>query len=328
MTVNVGAEPRHAAPPPAPARPPATPRWAVRLGRWDIKWSPYLYVAPFFVLFGIFGLFPIGYTIYVSLFDWSLLAGKGGFVGLDNYAELIADDQFWNAVYNTFGIFLLATIPQLVVALMIANLLNRKIRSRTAFRLGVLAPNVTSVVAVGIVFGFIFAEQYGLANYLLNAVGLDSVQWRAGKLSSWTAIATMVDWRWTGYNALIFLGAMQAIPRDLYESAALDGAGTWRQFWRITVPLIRPAILFCVIISTIGGLQLFTEPLMLAYGRPQGGNLHQFQTVAMYIYETTFDRNFEYGYGAAISWMLFVLIIIFSAFNFALVRRSIGGKSK
>jgi cellobiose transport system permease protein len=121
---------------------------------------------------------------------------------------------------------------------------------------------------------------------------------------------------------------MQAIPKDLYESAALDGASAWRQFWKITVPLIRPTILFTVIISTIGGLQLFTEPLMFGGGQPRGGVDNQFQTVAMYIYERTFTRNFEYGYGAAMSWVLFIMILIFALVNFALVRRSVKGDNK
>jgi cellobiose transport system permease protein len=138
----------------------------------------------------------------------------------------------------------------------------------------------------------------------------------------------MVDWRWIGYNALIYLAAMQAIPRDLYESASLDGASAARQFWRITVPLIQPTILFTVIISTIGGMQLFTEPLLFNYGNFNGGALGEFQTIALYIYQRTFSLNFEYGYGAAMSWMLFMIIIVFALINFLLVRRSVKGAVK
>jgi cellobiose transport system permease protein len=131
-----------------------------------------------------------------------------------------------------------------------------------------------------------------------------------------------VNWRWTGYNALIYLAAMQAIPRDLYESAALDGASAWRQFRSITVPLLRPTIIFTVIISTIGGFQLFTEPLLFNPGSNaiSGGSLRQFQTVTMYVYENAFTR-FDYGYGAAAAWLLFLLIIGASLVNFLIVRR-------
>lgn len=299
------------------------------MSRWDIKYSPYVLVAPFFILFGIFGLFPILYTAYTSLFRWTLLdGGNHQFVGLANYQRVLTDDRFWNAVFNTVGMFILATVPQLLLALVIANLLNRRLRARTVLRMGILIPNITSVLAVGIVFGLIFADRYGLINWLLDLVGLPTIEWRQHRWSAWLAVATMVDWRWTGYNALIYLAAMQAIPRDLYESAAIDGATRWRQFWGITVPLIRPTILFTVIISTIGGFQIFTEPLMYGFGLIRGGADHEFQTLAMYIYEQTFTGNAEYGYGSAMSWLLFMMIISFALINFALVRRSVRGEQK
>ncbi|GAA1829031.1 sugar ABC transporter permease [Luedemannella flava] len=290
--------------------------------------TPYLYVAPFFVLFAAFGLFPLIYTAWVSLRDWRLVGGDRGFVGLDNYTEVLTDARFWNALGNTFGLFIVATVPQLLIALWLANLLNRKLRLQTAFRMGVLLPNITSVAAVGIVFGFIFADRYGLVNWLLDLIGADVVEWRASRRTAWFAISVMVDWRWIGYNALIYLAAMQAIPRDLYESAALDGASRARQFWRLTVPMIQPTILFTIIISTIGGMQLFTEPLLFNYGRIEGGPLNEYQTIAMYIYQRTFRGNTEYGYGAAMSWLLFAIIIAFALVNFYLVRRTVRGSSK
>jgi cellobiose transport system permease protein len=313
--------------PPRAAPPKHAKTRGTRLARADIKYSPYVYVAPFFVLFAGFGLFPLVYTAYVSLRDWRLTRGDRGFVGLENYREVLTDDRFWNAMYNTFGLFVVATVPQLLFALLLANWLNKKLRARTVIRMGILLPNITSVAAVGIVFGFIFADRYGLANWLLDLVNLDPIDWRNHRWSSWLAISVMVDWRWTGYNALIYLAAMQAIPKDLYESAEIDGAGAMRQFWRITVPLIQPTILFTVIVSTIGGMQLFTEPLLFNYGRIQGGSLHEFQTIAMYIWERTFDRNYEYGIGAAMSWLLFMMIAIFALVNFLLVRRSVKGST-
>lgn len=326
MSSAVGAAPsRHAATPPTE---PEHRRRTYRLGRWDIKYSPYLYITPFFLLFGVFGLFPVLYTAYVSLFEYDLLSGTKEFAGLENFRFVLADARFWNAVYNTVGMFVVSTVPQLILALMIANLLNRQMRARTLLRMGIVIPNVTSVAAVGIIFGLIFADRYGLVNWLLGGIGFDPLAWRDNRYASWTAVAFMVDWRWTGYNALIYLGAMQAIPKDLYESASLDGASLWSQFWRITVPLIRPTIIFTIIISTIGGLQLFTEPLMYGYGMVRGGADHQFQTLAMYIYERTFTGNFEYGVGAAMSWLMFLMIIIFAVINFALVRRSVKGVSK
>jgi cellobiose transport system permease protein len=264
------------------------------------------------------------YTFWVSLHRWELI-GTRSFVGFDNYTKLFGDHYFWNAVGNTFGIFLLATIPQFMLALLLAATLSRRIKMRTLFRLGVLVPNVTSVAAVALIFSLIFARDFGLANWVLGWFGVDPVDWTADRWSSWTAISVMVDWRWTGYNALIFLAAMQAIPRDLYEAAAIDGASGARQFFSITLPQLRPTIVFTSIIAIIGGVQLFTEPLLFnsGAGAIQGGSLRQFQTVTMYLVENAFNR-FEFGYGAAIAWVVFLLILVVSLINVLIIRK-LGG---
>jgi cellobiose transport system permease protein len=311
----------------AASRPGPPPRF--RLTRLDIKASPYLYIAPFFVLFGVFGAYPLAYTLWVSLHDWDLLAQDHPFVGLGNYTQLMGDADFWHSVVNTLGIFVISTVPQLLLALWIANLLNRQLRARTFFRMGILIPNITSTAAVAIVFGQLFSREFGLINWTLDLVGIDAIDWRANRLASWVAVSTMVDWRWTGYNALIFLAAMQAIPRDLYESAAIDGANAFRQFWSITVPMLRPTIIFCVIVSTIGGLQLFTEPLLFNSGTNpiRGGPMRESQTMTMYMFENAFAPNFNFGYGAAVAWMLFALIAIVAIANVVLIRRlSRGGR--
>ena len=226
----------------------------------DAKVSPYLFVAPFFVLFGAIGLFPLLYTAYVSLFDWEVGADEPTFIGLENYRTLFEDDQFWNALFNSFSIFVLSSGPQIVVAVAIAALLNENLRARTGWRMGVLLPYVASLVALTIIFGNLFGPQYGLVNDVLGVLGISPIDWQASTFGSHVAIASMVNWRWTGYNALILLAAMQSIPRDVYESAALDGATKARRFWSITIPMIRPTLIFVVITSTIGGLQIFTEP--------------------------------------------------------------------
>ncbi|MFI6096281.1 carbohydrate ABC transporter permease [Lentzea sp. NPDC051213] len=300
---------------PPPAKPPS---W---FARKDASWSPYLFVAPFFVIFGIFGLFPLVFTAWVSLHDWEI-TGAGGFVGLDNYVTLFGDPDFWNAVGNTLGMLVLSTVPQLLFALILASLLNQKLRGLTFLRMGVLLPIVTSVAAVGIVFSQIFDRDAGMVNGLLGLFSIDPIDWRADKWSSWTAISAMVNWRWTGYNAVIYLAAMQSIPRDLYEAATVDGASKIRQFWSITVPMIRPAIIFTVIVSTIAGMQLFTEPLIFGQGSfaIAGGSLRQFQTVSMYMFEKAF-QDFDYGYGSAVAWMIFLLITVLAVINFLVTRK-------
>ncbi|OZV77281.1 ABC transporter permease [Micromonospora echinospora] len=314
----------------APAPPPARPPKGVRLSRLDQRWSPYLYIAPFFLLFGVFGLYPLGYTFWVSLHDWDLLGSDHPFVGMENYTRLMADADFWHAVVNTLGIFVISTVPQLLAALWLANLLNRQLRARTLFRMTVLVPNVTSTAAVAIVFGVLFGREFGMVNWLLDLVGVDPVGWKSDRFASWVAISAMVDWRWTGYNALIFLAAMQAIPRDLYESAAIDGANRVRQFWSITVPLLKPTIIFTVIISTIGGLQLFTEPRLFHSGTNpiRGGPMRESQTVTMYMFENAFAPHYNFGYGSAVAWLLFALIAVVAAINVLMLRRLAGGGRK
>jgi cellobiose transport system permease protein len=310
------------APPPPSGRPGPDRSRAHRLSRFDVKYSPYLYIAPFFILFGIFGLYPMLRTGWMSLHDWNMIGDKT-FIGLDNFVALVGDDYFWNAVRNTFGIFLLSTIPQLALALFLANLLNQtRLRAKTFFRMAIFVPNVTSVAAVAIVFGMLFQRDFGVINWLLSFINIEAIDWDAERWSSWTAIATMVNWRWTGYNTLILLAGMQAIPRDLYEAAALDGASQWRQFWRITLPMLTPTFIFVVILSTIGGMQLFTEPLIFANGNVIGGDQREFQTLAMYMYEKGIHNLSTAGYGAAVAWAMFLMIVLMSLLNFFLVRRS------
>ena len=295
-----------------------------RLHRVDSKASPYLYISPFFVLFGLFGLFPLGYTAWVALTDRTLLNPHAKYIGLDNFSALIHDSYFWNAVENTLAIFVISTIPQLAFALFLAHLLNTKLRARTFFRMFVLLPQVTSLVAVALIFTQLFSHDYGLVNYVLGEFGIHKVNWEAGRFSSWVALSVMVTWRWAGYNALIYLAAMQGIPDELYEAAAIDGAKPWKQFRHVTIPLLRPTIIFTVIVSTIGGLQLFTEPYLfqpLKQGST-GGSARQYQTVVMYLYEKAFgSTQFDFGYAAAIGWMLFLLIAVISLVNFLIVRR-------
>ncbi|MDY7086316.1 MAG: sugar ABC transporter permease [Actinomycetota bacterium] len=312
-----------------PAPPPKNVRTRSWLHRFDNKTAPYVFISPFFILFGIFGVFPLIFNGVVAVRNWRLDDPTlTGWAGLDNFNRLLSDEDFWNALGNTFGIFILSTVPQLLIALVIANLLNRKLRGNTFWRIGILLPYLTPVVASTLVFAIFFARDNGMANWFLSLVGFGQetpLDWRAQKWSAWIAIATMVNWKWIGYNALLYLSAMQAIPRDVYEAAAVDGAGPWRQLWRITVPMIQPVVVFTVILSTIGGLQLFNEPMMFDEN-PQsasGGSAHQFQTIAQLIYKVGW-KDLDLGYAAAMSWALFLIILIVAGINTLLTRR-IGG---
>jgi cellobiose transport system permease protein len=283
--------------------------------------APYAYIAPFFVLFLIFGLFPLLFTFYVALFDWNPI-GEREFVGLANFTELLDDPRFWGALRNTFSIWVLSTVPQLLLALVMAHVLNHvRLRWATLFRMSVLVPYVTSVAATTIVFAQLFDRDYGLLNWFIGLFGFEHIDFTASVFGSHIMIATMIAWRWTGYNTLLYLASLQSVPRDLYEAAAVDGASSWKQFRHITIPALRPIIVFTVVTSTIYGLQTFTEPLL---ANPVGGltcgAARQCQTLTLFLYEQGFGR-FSFGYGAAVGVALFVIVVIVAAINYSLVTR-------
>lgn len=304
--------------------------WRQRLSRWDVKYSPYIYVAPFFIVFGLVGLFPILYTAVVSLMDWNMVRGEGTFVGFDNFAFVLQDKAFWVSIRNTFSIFALSTVPQLILATYIAAMLDHHLKARTFWRMAVLLPYVVMPVAVALIFSQLFADQYGLINQWLGTLfGMDKIGWHVDVIPSHIAISTMVNFRWTGYNALILLAAMQAVPRELYEASAIDGAGKLRRFFSITLPQIRPTAIFVVITSTIGGLQIFDEPRMFDQSG-QGGADNQWRTVALHMYDTGWG-SFNFGRASAVAWLLFLIIVVFGLLNFWLTRRLVasdgsGGK--
>ncbi|MDN3240747.1 carbohydrate ABC transporter permease [Glycomyces tritici] len=299
-----------------------------RLTRLDVKAMPYALVSPYFILFALFGVFPMGYTLYASLHEWKMGNPTRTFVGLDNYTFLLTTyDRFNWSIVNTLGMFVIATVPQIVCAMMVANALNKRLRRPLLWRMLILAPIVTSVIAVGVIFARIWGNEYGMVNGALELIGLEGVNWQGGRLSSWFAISSMVDWRWMGYNALIFLAAMQTIPKNLYEAATVDGASPRQQFWKITIPQLKPILIFTVFVSSVGGMTLFAEPLMFAPGVGQlgGGSTGQFQTTTMVIVDILRTHG-NYGISSAAGWLLFLVIGVVAALNFLVVNRIQGNK--
>ena len=286
-------------------------------GRWG-----YLFTAPFFVMFLIFGLAPILYSVYIAFFNWDAL-GTQEFIGLANFDELFIDTRFWNALINTLDIWLLSTIPMLIFSIGLAAILhNPALRGSTFFRTILLVPNITSVLAIAIVFGQLFGRDFGMVNIIVGAFGFEHIDFVQGTTSSHVAIASMIVWRWTGYNALIFLAAMLAIPNELYESASLDGAGKFKQFIYVTLPSLRNTITFVLIVGTIGGLQVFAEPLILG-GSFNGGDSGQFSTLTLFLCEQAFVA-YKWGYAAAIGIMITVIVAIVSVINFFITRKLSG----
>ncbi|MER5481174.1 sugar ABC transporter permease [Streptomyces sp. NPDC002734] len=313
---------------PAGSRPagsaPEDDRQRAKLSRrWqrDLRWSPYAFVAPFFLLFIAFGLFPLLYTGWASFHTVELTAPTDmEWAGLKNFVRIFDDEFFWNAARNTLFIGIVSTVPQLAMAMGIAHLLNYKLRGSTFWRVSMLAPYATSVAAATLVFVLLFGRDYGMINWALNFLGINPVDWQVGWASK-LAVSTIVIWRWTGYNALIYLAAMQAIPHDLYESAALDGASRWRQFFHVTLPSLRPTILFTVVVSTIGATQIFGEVLLFDASKgASGGGEHDFQTLGLYLYEQGWV-NQHLGRASAIAWTMFAILIVIGLVNSVISRR-------
>ncbi|MBW0090830.1 sugar ABC transporter permease [Pseudonocardia sp. KRD-184] len=298
-----------------------TPRrsWRTRLFQAEERTAPYVYVAPFFLLFAAFGLFPLIYTAWISLHSYKL-GSEMDWLGLDNYVWLFSNPDFYNSLWKTFTIGVLSTVPQLMIALGLAHLLNYRMRGRTFFRVAMIMPYATSVAAAALVFAQLFGRDAGAVNWLLGVIGVDAVDWRNGDWTAQLAISVIVIWRWTGYNALIYLAGMQSISQDLYEAAALDGASRWQQFRHVTLPGLRPTILFTVVVSTIGASQLFGEPLIFGGGQPDGGALGQYQTLGLFMYQQGWTYG-SLGRAATVAWVTFLVIIVLVLVNTAITKR-------
>jgi cellobiose transport system permease protein len=283
------------------------------------KYLPrYLSIAPYYIIFLAFGIIPIIYSLYLAFQRWDGIAPMQ-FVGFNNFTYALTDPVFGQAIVQTFEIWFMSTIPMLFLALLLAFLINQRRRSKFLYQVGYYIPYITSIVAITLVFGSLFGEQYGLIDQTLLAMHLPAIQWLTDAWAMRWAVALMVIWRWTGYNALIYTAGLQSIPGEFYEAARVDGANTWNTFIRVTIPMLRPIILFTVITSTIGGLSLFVEPQVL-FGGNNGGVGNSGLTMSLYQYWQTFYLD-HYGYGAAVSWIIFLIILVFSIMNWQVIQR-------
>lgn len=283
-----------------------------RLPSLPPRWAPYVFLSPFLVLFVVFALFPLVFSLYLAFQSWEPTSGLGAmeFVGLANFSFALQDDWFWKSLRNTVWLALLAGAPQHLVAIPLAVFIHRSFkRLRDGVAGAYFLPYITSSVAIALLFSALFSTDYGLVNAALRGIGLPGFDWLNEPASLQPAIALLVFWRYLGFNLVLYLAALQTIPKDLYEAATLDGAGAWSQFWHITLPGIRPMVYFGVTLSVIGGLQLFEEPFILTGGsdRPIGGPDQAGMTSALYLYRMAFDFN-DFGGASAMSWLLLVVV--------------------
>ncbi|MBN6206460.1 sugar ABC transporter permease [Ralstonia pickettii] len=287
--------------------------------------SGYLYVSPFFIIFILVGLFPTLFSFYLAFQNWNGFSPME-FAGLDNFRIVLTDSLFWKSVYNTLIMGLLGTAPQLVVGIILAFLLNQALlRFKQFYRVTIFMPYITSMVAVALVFSVIFSNQdSSMANYIIGLFGLDPVNWGTSEWGTKIAISLMVFWRWVGYNTIIYLAGLQSISSELYEAATIDGASKFQQLRYITMPLLKPFILLTVFFSTVGALQLFSEPTVFlgqsAFTRDEA------MTIVMYLYRDAF-RLQSFGTASATAIILVIFIAVLAAINLYLTS-GIGRKRK
>lgn len=283
-------------------------------------WAPYVLVAPFVVLFLVFGLFPIAFSFVLMFQSWDPVQGVSSmkYVGLENLSFALEDPLVWVSLQNTLWLALASGLPQHLVAIPLAYLINERLGAWRNAAMGVyFLPYITSTVAIAIMFGSLFSTDYGAVNAMLQSLAqwpvlssllpAGNVDWMGQPETIKPVVALVVFWRYVGFNTILYVAAMQSIPRDLYEAARLDGASGWRVFWHITLPQLKPMMYFGVTLSVIGGLQLFEEPFILTGGK--GGIEYAGMTTAMYMYRTAFEFG-DFGLASAISWLLFAVILV------------------
>jgi multiple sugar transport system permease protein len=279
-------------------------------------------------VFALFHLYPMAYAFYVSAHEWGGIEGKLGYVGLDNYRELWGDEAFWTwpperatALWNTVYYALLVVPLQMTLGLTVALLVNGAIRGRAFFRSAYYFPALTSSAAISAIALYLLSAD-GLVNAAISAViGRDfNHPWFGDADTALESIVVLDAWTTSGTMMLFYLAALQSIPTDVYEAAAIDKSGAWRTFWRITFPLLKPAHFFVAVVSVIGALKLFDQAFIISTG--SGGPAGSTLTAVMYVYTVTI-KEFNYGYGATVGVVLFLII-----FTLTLVQRLLFGRAE
>lgn len=282
--------------------------------------APYLFLSPFVGLFMVFGLFPIAFSFYLMFQVWDPVQGLASmkFVGADNLQFALQDPLVWLSLKNTLWLAVASGVPQHLVAIPLAYFINECLgKWRNAAMGAYFLPYITSTVAIAIMFSSLFSTDYGVVNVMLAKIAQwpmigqifpsTNIDWLGSSEAVKPVIAVIVFWRYVGFNVILYVAAMQGIPRDLYEAGRMDGANGWRLFWHVTLPQLKPMMYFGTVLTVIGGLQLFEEPFILTGSK--GGMEYAGMTTAMYMYRTAFEFN-DFGLASAISWMLFAIIAV------------------
>ena len=280
------------------------------------QFTGWAFVTPGVAIILLFGAVPIIWSAILSFQNRSSLGGASRFIGLQNYSKLVHDPVVAQAISHTLIYTVLFVPGTMIVGLFLAVGMNRKIRLLWLYRTAAYATMAISTISEAIVFIWLFDPSYGIVNYLLNSVGIPSQQWLNSPSEALYVIVIMTIWGWTGFAVVVYLAALQGVPQPLLEAAALDGAGPWKTFRKITLPLLSPASLFLAVWLTINALQLFDE----VYLSTQGGPLNATTVLVYYLYEQAF-QNFTFGYASAIAYVLFLIIAVVTFIQFRVGRR-------
>lgn len=285
--------------------------------------APYMMIAPFFILYLAFSMFPIIFSFGISFTEWNGIS-EATFNGLTNYIRVFTKDKFfYQSLVNTILILAINTPLQIALGLFTAVFLKDFFKkSRNGFQLINFLPYITTPVAVGIIFQLMFDWKNGIINVFLNLIGIESVYWLGNAWASRFVVVFMQIWKGYGYMMIMCLAGLSTIPDELYEAAKVDGAKWWRSFRHITLPMMRPIFTFLITTSVINGFKLFDEPQLLFNGtaQPLGGPDRSVLTVVMRFYEVSFN-NFEFGYGSAVAYCLFIIIAVVSFILFKTINR-------
>jgi len=286
----------------------------------------YLFLMPFFTVFFVLQLYPILYTFYISFTDLSTVSPKGDFIGFDNYIKLFTDKFFLQSIKNTWRIWIFNFIPQLIFAVGLASILTRdKLKGKDLFRGVYFLPNLITAASIGILFNTLLGWQGGPINQILVAlriIGEDAkIHFLADPVWISSSVSVILWWMWFGHSMILFMAAMVAIPKQYYDAAAVDGAGAWHSFWKITLPLIKPVMIYVLVTSLIGGMNNFDIPFVMGEGQDlgEGGPLKSIMTMVMWLYRNAFMGGRQRGYAAAIAFALFIMILILSIIIFRLM---------
>lgn len=299
---------------PAVARPRAGGRRVNQQARSEARWG-YLLIAPLVIGFSIFFLIALGASLVLSFTRWDMLSSPV-WIGIDNYRQVVRDPEFRTALWNTVAIAAPNVVLRLAFSLALAMALKSNIRFRSFYRIIFFMPVITMPVAIATIWKWLYDPAFGPINSVLDRLGMGRPEWLSNPETAIIAVVIVLLWSGVGYDMIIFLAGLQAIPKDYYDAAALDGAGSWQRFRDVTLPLLTPTTFFLLVIGVIASLQVFD----LVFVMTRIDQTNQLPTVVYYLYEEGF-RNFRMGYAITVAWVLLAIILVFTLIQFRLQRR-------